>query len=196
VKNWRLMQVVKLMLRAMACSASWWPHMKSKPRKGGRHSRSSSTSSSAVLARCSATLEAQGVRHITLDAQRFAPGRQEEGVQLYPVHFCRDCGQEYLPVWQSKQSPASYAPREIDDITADDNEDVYYGFLCPAGSGLTYRGDIEDLPETWLDLSRDPPKIKQNYKKAVPYSVSVEPCKETRGVVSRSGTSRESFASA
>jgi hypothetical protein len=71
------------------------------------------------------TLEAQGVRHVTLDAQRFAPGRQDEGVQLYPVHFCRDCGQEYLPVWQSKRSPESYSPREIDDITADDNEDVF-----------------------------------------------------------------------
>lgn len=121
-----------------------------------------------------ATLEAQKVRHVTLDAQRFAPGRQDEGAQLYPVHFCRDCGQEYLPVWQSKQAPATYAPREIDDITADDNEDVYYGFLCPATSNLPYRGDIEDLPETWLDLSRDQPKIKQNYKKAVPYSVSVD----------------------
>jgi Lhr-like helicase len=121
-----------------------------------------------------ATLEAQSVRHITLDAQRFAPGRQEEGAQLYPVHFCRDCGQEYLPVWQSKRAPTSYTPREIDDITADDNEDVFYGFLCPATSNMPYRGDIEDLPETWLDLSRDTPKIKQNYKRAVPYSVSID----------------------
>jgi hypothetical protein len=53
-----------------------------------------------------ATLEAQNVRHVTLDARRFAPGRQEEGAQLYPVHFCRDCGQEYLPVWHSKRAPA------------------------------------------------------------------------------------------
>lgn len=120
------------------------------------------------------TLEAQDVRHVTLDAQRFAPGRQDEGAQLYPVHFCRDCGQEYLPVWQSKRVPTTYTPREIDDITADDNEDVYYGFLCPATSNLPYRGDIEDLPETWLDLNRDQPKIKQNYKKAVPYRVSVD----------------------
>lgn len=120
------------------------------------------------------TLEAQNVRHVTLDAQRFAPGRQDEGAQLYPVHFCRDCGQEYLPVWQSKRAPATYTPREIDDITADDNEDVHYGFLCPATSNLPYRGDIEDLPETWLDLSRDQPKIKQNYKKAVPYNVCVD----------------------
>ncbi|PTQ87171.1 DEAD/DEAH box helicase [Agitococcus lubricus] len=119
------------------------------------------------------TLELQGIRHITLDAQRFAPGRQDEGAHLYPVHFCRDCGQEYLPVWQSKQTPVNYTPREIDDIASDDNEDVSYGFLCPATSNLSYRGDVEDLPETWLDLSRDQPKVKQNYKKAVPYPISI-----------------------
>ncbi|GHU35497.1 DEAD/DEAH box helicase [Betaproteobacteria bacterium] len=121
-----------------------------------------------------ATLEAQNVRHVTLDAQRFAPGRQEEGAQLYPVHFCRECGQEYLPVWQSKRTPTSYDPREIDDITADDNEDVFYGFLCPAIPELSYAGNLEDLPETWLDLSRDTPKVKPGYKKAVPYLVSVD----------------------
>lgn len=120
------------------------------------------------------TLEAQGIRHITLDAQRFAPGRQNEGVQLYPAHFCRDCGQEYLPVWQSKRGAASYTPREIDDITTDDNEDVFHGFLCPANTNLLYRGDIDDLPETWLDLSRDQAKIKPSYKKAVPRSISVD----------------------
>ena len=121
-----------------------------------------------------ATLEAQGVRHVTLDAQRFAPGRQDEGAQLYPVHFCRDCGQEYLPVWQSKMARTTYSPREIDDITSDDNEDIYYGFLCPATPNLSYSGDLDGLPETWLDLSRDKPKIKQNYKKAVPYRVIVD----------------------
>ncbi len=120
------------------------------------------------------TLEAEGIRHVTLDAQRFAPGRQDEGAQLYPVHFCRDCGQEYLPVWQSKGTTTTYSPREIDDITTDDNEDVYYGFLCPATSNLPYHGGIDELPESWLDLNRDQPKVKQNYKKAVPYNVKVD----------------------
>jgi hypothetical protein len=61
------------------------------------------------------TLEASGYRHITLDAQRFAPGRQDQGVHLYPAHFCRDCGQEYLPVWQSGHRPVTYlsAPIQI-----------------------------------------------------------------------------------
>lgn len=121
-----------------------------------------------------ATLEAPGIRHVTLDAQRFAPGRQEEDVQLYTVHFCRDCGQEYLPVWRSAQAYTGFGPREIDDVTADDNEDAHYGFLCPVGPSLIYRGDIEDLPETWLDLSRNQIKVKQSYKKAVPVSVHVD----------------------
>lgn len=121
------------------------------------------------------TLEAAGKRHITLDAQRYAPGRQSEGVHLYPAHFCRDCGQEYLPVWQSGQRPVSYVPREIDDVSADDSEDASYGFLCPVSAGQQYGGQIEDLPETWLDLTRDEPKVKPAYKKSIPYHVAVDP---------------------
>jgi len=120
------------------------------------------------------TLEAPGRRHVTLDAQRFAPGRQDEDVQLYPVHFCRDCGQEYLPVWQSRQEPARYTPREIDDITTDDNEDLRFGFLCPGRSGQIYQGQLEDLPETWLDVSRNNPRVKPNYRRSVPYSIAVD----------------------
>lgn len=122
-----------------------------------------------------ATLEAKDKRHITLDAQRFAPGRQVEAVMLYPAHFCRDCGQEYHPVWRSEQSGVQFTPREIDDITADDNEDVKFGFLCPRTNGQQYRGLVEDLPENWLDFSKAEPKIKSAYKKAVPESTQVEP---------------------
>lgn len=117
------------------------------------------------------TLEARGKRHVTLDAQRFAPGRQQENVLLYPTHFCRDCGQEYLPVWHAQQ-PVGFSSREIDDIAAED--DASYGFLCPMVPGQQYGGQPEDLPETWIDLSRTEPKIKPAYKNAVPYMVTVD----------------------
>jgi hypothetical protein len=120
-----------------------------------------------------ATLEASGKRHVTLDAQKYAPGRQDEGVQLYPVHFCRDCGQEYHPVWRSKEEPIRYEPREIDDITADDHEEVAFGFLCPSNSAQQYQGRLEDLPEAWLDQTRAEMKVKGNYRKHVPDAVSV-----------------------
>ncbi|SFW17744.1 DEAD/DEAH box helicase [Nitrosovibrio sp. Nv17] len=116
------------------------------------------------------TLEARGKRHVTLDAQRFAPGRQQENVLLYPTHFCRDCGQEYLPVWHSMQ-PESFSSREIDDITAED--DAGYGFLCPLLPGQQYGGKLEDLPEIWIDPGRSEPKVKSNYKNSVPYMVTV-----------------------
>jgi Lhr-like helicase len=117
------------------------------------------------------TLEARGKRHVTLDAQRFAPGRQQENVLLYPTHFCRDCGQEYLPVWHS-QRPVSFSSREIDDIAAED--DASYGFLCPLVPGQEYGGLLKDLPEAWIDLSRSEPKVKPAYKNAVPYMVTVD----------------------
>ncbi len=118
------------------------------------------------------TLEERGKRHVTLDAQRFAPGRQQENVLLYPTHFCRDCGQEYLPVWRAQQ-PVSFSPREIDDIAAEDDT-ASYGFLCPLVPGQQYGGLLEDLPETWIDLSRSEPKVKSAYKNAVPYMVTVD----------------------
>lgn len=126
-----------------------------------------------------ATLEPVGTRHITLDAQRFAPGRQEEGTQLYPVHFCRDCGQEYHPVWRRGKSQVEFTPREIDDISSDDDKDALYGFLCPIRPGLLYGGLLEDLPDTWLDLSKSEPKIKPAYKNAVPQGATVNPQGQT-----------------
>ncbi|NIC35822.1 DEAD/DEAH box helicase [Halomonas desiderata] len=117
------------------------------------------------------TLETRGKRHVTLDAQRFAPGRQQENVLLYPTHFCRDCGQEYLPVWHSQQ-PVSFSSREIDDIAIE--EGASFGFLCPVLAGQQYGGKQDDLPETWIDLSRSEPKVKPAYKNAVPYMVTVD----------------------
>ncbi|MBT2788022.1 MULTISPECIES: DEAD/DEAH box helicase [unclassified Halomonas] len=121
------------------------------------------------------TLEPAGSRQITLDAQRYAPGRQSESVLLYPAHFCRDCGQEYHPVWRSEQGRVQYSPREIDDITADDNDDVRFGFLCAKNDAQLYKGQLEDLPESWLDLTRAEPKVKSTYKKAMPVPTQVDP---------------------
>jgi len=122
-----------------------------------------------------ATLEQQGTRFITLDAQRFAPDRQKEAVQLYPVHFCRDCGQEYHPVWASQKDQHRFDPREIDDVSSDENQDEAFGFLCPVDPALTYQGQLEDLPENWIDLSKAEPQVKSTYKKSIPQPVKVEP---------------------
>lgn len=44
-----------------------------------------------------ATIDPPGHRTLTVNAQQFLPEQPEK--RLYPVHFCRDCGQEYHPVF-------------------------------------------------------------------------------------------------
>lgn len=122
-----------------------------------------------------ATLEAMSVRHVTLDAQRFAPGRQAESVFLYPTHFCRECGQEYHPVWKGGSGAVLYSAREIDESSIDESKEATFGFLCPQREKQQYAGLIEDLPENWLDLSKSVPKIKLPYRTAVPIACQVDP---------------------
>src|SRR5690606_18202224 len=110
------------------------------------------------------TLEAATRRTVTLDAQRFAPGRQEQAIQLYSTHFCRDCGQEYHPVWKTTHGQIRFDPRDIDEVTTEDNDEVNFGFLCPHHDKLEFKGRLEDLPESWIDFSKAEPKLKAGYK--------------------------------
>ncbi|HQL33788.1 MAG TPA: DEAD/DEAH box helicase, partial [Treponemataceae bacterium] len=68
------------------------------------------------------TLEPRGSRFITLDAQRFAPGRENEDIHLYPAYFCRECGQEYFPV---QKMNGRWLPREIDEPIPKDMDSVF-----------------------------------------------------------------------
>lgn len=120
------------------------------------------------------TLEPQNQRHVTLDAQRFAPGRQEEQVLLYAAHFCRECGQEYHPVWRQEAPILQYSPREIDDI-ANSGDDKSFGFLVPVREGQEYQGALEQLPENWLDFTGATLKIKPSYRSFVPDTVRIDP---------------------
>lgn len=138
-----------------------------------------------------ATLEPSGKRCVTLDAQRFAPGRQSENVLLYSTHFCRECGQEYHPVWF--ENATAFVPREIDDSAQEDSDACggetkrRFGFLCPDSSSeadeMAYRGSIDDLPESWLDTTGPDVKVKGGYRKAVPEVHTAD----AQGVADRSG---------
>ena len=122
-----------------------------------------------------ATLEPTGSRIVTLDAQRFAPGKQDQAIQLYPTHFCRDCGQEYHPVWKTTHGQIRFDPRDIGEITTADNEELNFGFLCPASGDLSFKGGLEDLPEAWIDYSKAEPKLKYSYKNARPIEFTIDP---------------------
>ena len=118
------------------------------------------------------TLESEGVRHIALDDQVFAPGRQSDGVKLYRTHFCRECGQEYHPVW-ADTTGSEFSPRDIDESIAED-EDVRFGFLAPVREGQQYCSE-SDVPDSWIDFTSDDLRVKRDKKKLIPKEVTLDP---------------------
>lgn len=123
-----------------------------------------------------ATLEAPGYRAITLDGQQFVSGDDDRQRRYYHVHFCRDCGQEYIPVWDTDGPEGrAFAVRSIDERQHDD-EQVKFGFLMPDGCGLWEQEAFERYPETWLEERADGEwRIKSAQRKFVPQSVKVRP---------------------
>lgn len=115
------------------------------------------------------TLEAPNQRTLTLDGQTMAR-IGEETVPLYEVHFCKECGEEYIPVWAKKSSEDVYGgflPRGIDELESAD-DDATFGYLCPVKGDQAYQGALETLPDDWLEENRSGMVVKQSRRKYVP----------------------------
>ena len=131
------------------------------------------------------TLEKRGERVVTLDEQRYAPGRQEEEVLLFRTYFCRECGREYIPVWIDDKN-GRVVPRKLDDTQPDSvKKDIRYGFLTPVdglADGLETPSIGASLPETaypdeCFTFSPAGQKLKPSFAKdgARPIAVSLTP---------------------
>ncbi|MGC3998042.1 MAG: DEAD/DEAH box helicase [Anaeromyxobacter sp.] len=143
-----------------------------------------------------ATLEKPGQRFVTVDGQVFKPN--DEKKRLYPVHFCRVCGQEYHPVrLESDAGERRFYARDIDDapikrdadegaaptpapVTAEEAPDdpVEFGFLTlhPSDEGFEFSNEDEDYPEAWLEPDpRGTLRLKRNYRDLRAREFLVEP---------------------
>jgi len=120
------------------------------------------------------TLEEPGKRAITLDGQQFVTGDGKRERRYYPAYFCRDCGQEYVPVWDTDGPEGrTFAVRGIEERQHDDDQ-VRYGFLMPDGRGLWQSEDLERYPESWLERRAEGDwRVKPAMRKYVPQSVTL-----------------------
>ncbi len=115
-------------------------------------------------------------RTVLLEGQLEDPG--DPGTRLYPVRFCRQCGQEYYVVARVEQEHgAVFLPRDIDDtpIETDAFGDMA-GYLTPAGGDdpeYRFDGTLESLPEGWLEDRNGRFTLRSNRKKRVPLDVRV-----------------------
>ncbi len=108
------------------------------------------------------TLEPEGRRHVTLDAQVYAPGRKEQNVKLFNAHFCRECGAEFFPVRYNEDLKV-WEPRDIGEAPTEDNAQTT-GFLVPKKETFKYQTE-DDVPESWWELDKDGnPRIKKDLR--------------------------------
>ncbi len=129
------------------------------------------------------TLEAPNERYITLEGQQFKPGDRDR--RLYPLSFCRACGQEYIPVWAkcTGEKPEAFNPRELNERI---NEDpvMVHGFLMPDRAGIFNPADVvKSYPENWLEFRAGRSQLKSNYRRYSPIEIHVD----TKGRVVDSG---------
>ena len=119
-----------------------------------------------------ASLEAPGRRYLTLKGQKYQPNAGRQAL-LYPVVFCRSCGQDFHPIWAhlDNRRPERFEPREFSDESSLRERDVVNGYLMPDADG-TY--EVEDpeqarFPDGWLETNRDGELVlKRTYREFAP----------------------------
>ena len=120
------------------------------------------------------TLEAPDERYLTLHGQQFKPGDRQR--PLYPLCFCRVCGQEYFPVWAqiANRQPQRFAPRDLFERSHEE-EDILHGFLMPDPSGMFDPADTATrYPEEWLEFRGEDVRLKPHYRKYRPLEAPVD----------------------
>jgi len=131
-----------------------------------------------------ATLEPENNRYLDVKGQQYQPGRTDK--RLFNAVFCRECGQEYFPVWASgpKGSPDIFEPRDIGDRSREDSDgddSIGFGLLMPDPAAKFDESNLDRYPEEWIDFTRANPELKSNYKRYTPTPVSVNPAGEVAG---------------
>lgn len=117
------------------------------------------------------TAEPVETRAIEGEYQVVLPGEPER--RLYPLAFCRECGQDYLMVRREEQDgSAILVARHGLRIAAEGDGYLFVSSVreWPADPIAAGR-----LPATWIDETPAGPRVKQGRRKWVPDRVRVEP---------------------
>lgn len=100
-----------------------------------------------------ATLEPSDHRRVSLEGQKFHP--DDPSARLYPLFFCRECGQEHHSVSIGfDDGEHRVIARSIDEAPRDEAEPdgTETGYLVPAvNAEFHFAGNPGDYPDDWLE---------------------------------------------
>lgn len=118
-----------------------------------------------------ATVEPPAERLLTLEGQYYAPGEGER--LLYPLVFCRICGQEYYTVQQSANGRFLYPDSMpmTDLLDEDDLASSQSGYFM-LDPHRRYQDEPDALPEHWLTKTG---RVKKEYRPYQPQHHHLRP---------------------
>ncbi len=122
------------------------------------------------------SLEVESDRHVTMQAQQFVPGSRER--LLYPLAFCRECGQDYYRVKQVTKKNTGITSIEARDPDEQANDDARFGYLYLCSDDPWPSDDNEAmlrLPDDWLEEHRGELRVKPSSRKYVPQRLRLDP---------------------
>lgn len=123
------------------------------------------------------TLEEPEGRYLTTAGHYVVPDAEGGGQErvLFPLAFCRECGQEYYLVSLVSEGAAKrLMPRSPLLTIKDEDIEGTPGFFSLEKDGL-WEGKMEDLPENWWEMRQGGPKPKKNYADHIPRLFWVSP---------------------
>ncbi|MFB3786022.1 MAG: DEAD/DEAH box helicase [bacterium] len=135
-----------------------------------------------------ASLEMESSRYMSVFPQYLCP--EDRNKVLFPLLFCRECGQEYYSVWKtqdSKTGPTRFEPRPIMNQLVQEEGESGYLYIRTDENAWTYTPDdlAKCLPDDWLEEHGNSVAIRRDRKKKIPQAFTVS----ADGTVSASGVS-------
>jgi ATP-dependent helicase YprA (DUF1998 family)/very-short-patch-repair endonuclease len=118
-----------------------------------------------------ASLEAEDVRHITVHPQQYVPGDRDR--RLFPLVFCRECGQEYYSVSLGGSEADQQVVARPPGDQADGDARAGYIRLSLASPWPADALQQGRYPEDWLEP--DGMRLTGNARKLVPRRIEVHP---------------------
>lgn len=118
-----------------------------------------------------ATLEDRDKRELTLEGQY----KIERDRLLFPLVFCRECGQDYYAVrWNTdKDEITPVLPTAIDH---DSDEDIEEGYLTLDEPDFWSDDDLDSLPDNWFrETKKYGRRVDKKYEKFIPRKLYIYP---------------------
>jgi ATP-dependent helicase YprA (DUF1998 family) len=126
-----------------------------------------------------ASLEDPQQRAIHLRGQKYVPGDRSK--LLYPLVFCRSCGQEYYRV--DRTADGVFAPRENFFLNRTDGFQSGYLYVSNEAPWPEDARDImARVPETWLEEHRGELRIKRSARVPATVHMSADGRPDTDGI--------------